>query len=220
MLSASSSSTVREAKSPDHTPLQSSSHILPPTAAALEVKDGKRSQTPPVDEEFRRRLQAMSTKVIVRNKNYHVFDAIPTPDNYPLPNCAYILRDLQIVHLSGLAQHVLELQQKGLALALLPSSVEVVGHLQGGGVPIGRYPKDVPRWAVITSFMIKTPKNLIQERDWFYVGEAVRQSVMFGDGTAASEGSSNRSGNLQSVGEKRRRDEGGESDGPSSNPPH
>ena len=125
------------------------------------------------------RIAIMNTKFIVKNKNYYVFDSIPTPDTHPLPNCAYIVVDTKLVHQSDLASSILSLRKDGLGEALLPSSVEVIDHLKRGGVELLRRPKDTRRWAVITSYMIKAGSNLVKERDWFYVGEAVRQSVLY-----------------------------------------
>ena len=133
-------------------------------------------------------LDAMREKVLVRSKGYVVLDAVPGV----LSASGYYVDAFDIAPLVHLVPTLNAIRQReesaGGGVSFIPSSLEVIDHMKAGGIDPFLKPTNpsdggssesgslVPtphrRYAVVTSYMIKSAKNLVQHREWFYVGEA------------------------------------------------
>jgi hypothetical protein len=138
--------------------------------------------------------RALQGKVLVRCKGYSIVDTAPDA----LPGKGYFIRSIQVVPLDQLSvvidSLISELRAEStrlepmvkdgssssqepsrgdLLVGFIPSSIEVIQHLQKLGYnPVASVPEAAPRIAVITSFMVKTKRNPIQDRSVFFVGVA------------------------------------------------
>jgi hypothetical protein len=128
-------------------------------------------------------------KFLVRCRGYSIADTAPDT----LPGKGFFIRDVQVVPLAQLSQVIDAVISKlkavnrelvgeknspegrgdALQVGFIPSSIEVIQHLQQIGYnPVASVSEGAPRIAVITSFMVKTKKNPIQDRSIFFVGVA------------------------------------------------
>ena len=134
----------------------------------------------------------MTSKVIVKSKNYLVMDEPPTS----LSGSGWYMDDFACVPQDRLIPYLKELETKYKSsakggqpkdeqtlqtLSFIPSSLEVIALLKAGGIDPFFKPKgeraaqvNVPRIAVVTTLMIRPKTNLVQSKEWFYVGEAKR----------------------------------------------